>query len=34
MAYVGMLAKEESCPKDLVNNEEGNIRDEKIWENI
>ena len=29
-----MSLEEESRPKDLVNNEEGNIRDSEIWVNL
>ena len=34
MEYVGMYAEEESHPRNLVKNEEGNLRDGEIWENI
>ena len=34
MEHVGMVAKEESCLKDILNNEEGNIRYGKIWVNM
>ena len=34
MEHVGMVAKEESRLKDILNNEEGNIRYGKIWVNM
>ena len=29
-----MSIEEESHPKDIINNEEGNIRDNEIWVNL
>ena len=34
MADVGMSVEEESYPRNLVNNEEGNLRDGEIWEDL
>ena len=34
MADVGISAEEESHPRNPINNEEGNIRDGKIWINL
>ena len=34
MADVGMLAEEESHTRNLVNNEEGNLREGEIWVNL
>ena len=34
MAEVGISAQEESHPRNLINNEEGNPRDGEIWVNL
>ena len=34
MAEVGMSAKEESHPRNPINNEEGNLGDGDIWANL
>ena len=34
MTEVGMSTKEESHPRNPINNEEGNLRDGEIWTNL
>ena len=34
MVDVGMSVEEESHPRNLVNNEEGNLREGEIWVNL